>query len=42
MIYVLKKVWGDVDPEIKDKAKAKLTKWFDEDEIAEIDDLFKA
>ncbi len=42
LIYVLKKVWGDVDPEIKDKAKAKLTKWFDEDEIAEIDDLFKA
>ena len=34
LIYVLKKVWGDVDPEIKDKAKAKLTKWFDEDEIA--------
>lgn len=42
LIYVLKKVWGDVDPEIKDKAKAKLTKWFDEDEIVEIDDLFKA
>lgn len=40
LIYVLKKVWTDVEPEIKEKAKSKLTKWFDEDEIAEIDDLF--
>ena len=36
LVYVLKKVWGDVDPEIKEKAKSKLAKWFDEDEIAEI------
>lgn len=42
LIYVLKKVWGSVDPEIQAKAKSKLSKWFDEDEIAEIDDLFKA
>ena len=30
-----------VDPEIQEKAKARLSKWFDEDEIEEIHDLFK-
>lgn len=41
LLYVLKKVWTDVDPEIQEKAKEKLSKWFDEDEIEEINDLFK-
>lgn len=41
LIYVLKKVWTNVEPEIKDKAKSKLSKWFDEDEMTEINDLFK-
>lgn len=41
LIFVLKKVWTDVEPEIKAKAKDKLEKWFDDDEISEIDDLFK-
>lgn len=41
LIYVLKKVWTNVEPEIKEKAKERLSKWFDEDEIKEIDDLFK-
>lgn len=40
LIYVLNKVWGNVSEEIKDKAKEKLTKWFDEDEIEEINTLF--
>lgn len=40
LIYVLNKVWGDVSDDIKSKAKEKLGKWFDEDEISEIDDLF--
>lgn len=40
LIYVLNKVWGNVSDEIKNKAKDKLSKWFDEDEIAEIDTLF--
>lgn len=40
LIYVLRKVWANVDPEIQAKAKDKLSKWFDEDEIKEIDDLF--
>ena len=39
LLYVLKKVWVDVEPEIKDKARARLSKWFDEDEIKEIDEL---
>lgn len=42
ILYVLKKVWSDVDPEITAKAKEKLAKWFDEDEISEIDHLFDA
>jgi len=40
LIYVLNKVWGDVSEEIKGKAKEKLTKWFDDDEIQEINTLF--
>ena len=39
LLYVLKKVWVNVEPEIKDKARARLSKWCDEDEITEIDDL---
>jgi uncharacterized membrane protein YkvA (DUF1232 family) len=40
LIYVLKKVWVDVDPEVKARAKEKLNTWFDDDEITEIDNLF--
>lgn len=40
LIYVLKKVWVDVDPEVKERAKEKLNSWFDDDEIQEIDSLF--
>lgn len=40
LLYVLKVVWTDVDPDVKAKAKAKLDQWFDDDEIREIDDLF--
>ncbi len=40
LIYVLNKVWGDISEDIKEKAKEKLNKWFDEDEIKEIDTLF--
>lgn len=39
LIYVLRKVWVNVESEIKDRAKERLTKWFDEDEMKEIDDL---
>ena len=40
VIYVLKKVWDSVDETIQQKAKAKLSKGFDEDEIKDIDNLF--
>ena len=41
LIFVLKKVWSDVDPDIQVKAKKRLSKWFDEDEIEEINELFE-
>jgi uncharacterized membrane protein YkvA (DUF1232 family) len=40
LLFVLKKVWTDVDPEIQQRAKKRLSKWFDEDEIGEINNLF--
>ena len=40
LLYVLKKVWTGIDPEIVAQAKERLAKWFDEDEIAEIGNLF--
>lgn len=40
LIYVLKKVWDSVDESIQEKAKTRLSKWFDEDEIKDIDNLF--
>ena len=42
LLYVLKKVWTGIDPQIVALAKEKLTKWFDDDEISEIDHLFDA
>ncbi len=39
LVFVLKKVWTDIDPEIQLKARKRLSKWFDEDEIEEIKDL---
>ena len=41
LMYVLKKVWTDIDPTIVEQAKEKLSKWFDSEEIDEIKDLFK-
>ena len=41
LVFVLKKVWTDIDPDIQVKARQRLTKWFDEDEIEEINELFK-
>ena len=40
LLYVLKKVWTGIDPEIIAKAREKLSKWFDEEEINEIQNLF--
>ena len=41
LMYVLKKVWSDIDPTIIEQAKEKLSKWFDEEEICEVTDIFK-
>ena len=40
LLFVLKKVWTDIDPEIQERARERLSKWFDNDEIEEIKDLF--
>ena len=40
LLFVLERVWGDVTDEIKGKAKAKLAKWFDDDEIVKAEDVF--
>jgi len=42
LVYVLKKVWTEVDPEIQEKAKARLSKWFDEDEIVDVSELMES
>ena len=39
LLYVVKKVWGDVSDDVKDKAKSKLSQWFDEEEIEETEEL---
>ena len=39
LLYVVKKVWGAVSDDVKDKAKAKLSQWFDEEQIEEADEL---
>ena len=40
LLYVLKKVWTGIDTEIVEQAKSKLSRWFDEEEIEEIGDIF--
>lgn len=40
LLYVVKKVWGEVPDSVREKAHAKLSKWFDEDEMKEADDVF--
>ncbi|MBP5499094.1 MAG: DUF1232 domain-containing protein [Bacteroidales bacterium] len=40
LLFVLKKVWTGIDPEIVEQARAKLSKWFDDEEISEIQNLF--
>lgn len=42
LIYVLNKIWGEVDDDIKAKAHEKLLQWFDEEEVDGVDNsLFK-
>jgi uncharacterized membrane protein YkvA (DUF1232 family) len=39
LLYVLKSVWSDVDPEIQNRAKSKLADWFDDDEMKEVEGM---
>lgn len=39
LVYVISKVWGDVPEDVKTKAQEKLADWFDEDEVAEVQDF---
>lgn len=40
LIYVLHKFWGQVSEEVKAKARARLLRWFDEEEVGAVDSLF--
>jgi uncharacterized membrane protein YkvA (DUF1232 family) len=40
LLFVLKKVWTGIDPEIVEQAREKLSKWFDEEDISEIQNIF--
>lgn len=40
LLYVLQRVWIDVPDDVKEKAKARLSLWFDDDEIQTADDVF--
>ena len=40
LIFVLRKVWGNVEPDVQNKVKERMKKWFDDDEMTEIDELF--
>ena len=40
LLFVLKKVWTGIDPEIVEQARKKLAKWIDDEEISEIQNLF--
>lgn len=39
LMYVLNKVWIEVPDDVKTKAYSKLSKWFDDDEMSEADDV---
>lgn len=42
LIYVLNKVWGNVNEDVKAKSREKLLQWFDEEEVGDVDSiLFK-
>lgn len=40
LLYVLHKIWGEVSDDVKEKAKSKLSLWFDEDELKETSNIF--
>lgn len=41
LLYVLDKIWIHVPSDVKSEAHEKLHKWFDDDEIKEVDELWE-
>ena len=39
LVYVTHKIWFNVPDEVKQRAKEKLSDWFDEDEMMEVDEF---
>ncbi len=39
LVYVINKIWVDVPDDVKIKAQEKLSEWFDEDELSEVQDF---
>jgi uncharacterized membrane protein YkvA (DUF1232 family) len=39
LLFVINKIWVDVPEEVKNKALVKLSDWFDEDEMKDVDDF---
>jgi uncharacterized membrane protein YkvA (DUF1232 family) len=39
LMYVTHKIWFNVPDEVKQRAKEKLSEWFDEDEMMEVDEF---
>ena len=39
LVYVINKIWVDVPEDVKQKAHDKLSEWFDEDELTEVEDF---
>ncbi len=39
LLYVMNKVWGNIPEDVRQKAKDKLSTWFDEDEVSEINSI---
>ena len=37
LLYVINKIWVEVPEDVKNKAKDKLSDWFDEDELEEVE-----
>ncbi len=41
LLYVMNKVWGDIPEDVRQKAKDKLSTWFDEDEVSEVNSIIE-